>query len=217
MEQIYLNTWQKKVITLVANEPNLTNFYLTGGSALAAYYLYHRSSEDLDFFTFKEPDPMFLHAFINRLKKKLEVKTIRFERLYDRNIFFFRVGEEEVKLEFTLYPFSQLEMPKIIGGIRVDSLRDIAANKLMAILDRFDPKDFVDLFFILKRYKLEKIRKDVEKKFGIKIDNIFLGGELMKVKRIVALPKMRKLLTIEKLKVRFASEAKKLSPAIFKA
>jgi predicted nucleotidyltransferase component of viral defense system len=29
-------------------------FYLTGGTALAAYYLRHRLSEDLDFFAEKE-------------------------------------------------------------------------------------------------------------------------------------------------------------------
>lgn len=29
------------------------NFYLTGGTALAAFYLHHRYSEDLDFFSGK--------------------------------------------------------------------------------------------------------------------------------------------------------------------
>ncbi len=39
MEQAVLNEAQKKIIKAVAEEPNLADFYLTGGTALAAYYL----------------------------------------------------------------------------------------------------------------------------------------------------------------------------------
>lgn len=59
------------------------------------------------------------------------------------------------------------------------------------------------------------VRKDVEKKFGIKIDNVFLGSELAKVKRVEALPKMIKPLTIAELKQFFSDEARELAPEIF--
>jgi predicted nucleotidyltransferase component of viral defense system len=38
--------------------------------------------------------------------------------------------------------------------VRVDSEYDIAANKLMALVDRFDPKDCVDLYFLLQKFLL---------------------------------------------------------------
>ena len=51
MEQTILTDIQRQVLTEVANEPFLRDFYLSGGTALSAYYLLHRISDDLDFFT----------------------------------------------------------------------------------------------------------------------------------------------------------------------
>ena len=216
MEQAILKPWQEKVIALVAGEPKLSDFYLAGGTALAAYYLRHRFSDDLDFFCFDEADNVFIRAFAEQIKKEIGAKNARYERLYDRNQYFFNVGQEALKVEFSHYPFKQLENAEPVDGLKVDSFRDIAANKLMALLDRFDPKDFADLFFILKKTKLADVRKDVALKFDIKIDDIFLGGELAKVKRIAALPKMIKPLTIAALKQFFSDRARELAPEIFK-
>lgn len=42
---------QKNILFLLAKEPVIAdNFYLTGGTALAEFYLGHRLSEDLVFF-----------------------------------------------------------------------------------------------------------------------------------------------------------------------
>lgn len=214
MEQEILTPEQKKVIGLVAGEMKLADFYLTGGTALAAYYLGHRYSDDLDFFIFTDPDAVFLHSFNIKIKDALGAENVRYQRLHDRRQFFFKQDKDELKVEFTKYPFRQLETPIIRDGVKVDSLRDIAANKLMALLDRFDPKDFVDLFFILQQLGFKDIRRDTETKFGTKIDDIFLGGELVKVRRIEALPKMIKPLTIENLKSFFADCANEIKTDI---
>ncbi len=216
MEQTILKPWQEKVIALIASEQKMASFYLTGGTALAAYYLRHRVSDDLDFFCFEETDNVFLHAFAERLKIEIGAESLRYERLYDRSQYFFLIDQTELKVEFSRYPFKQLENTELIGGLKIDSFRDVAANKLMALLDRFEPKDFVDMFFILKKLHLTDIRKDVELKFGIKIDNIFLGGELAKVKRVEALPQMIEPVTKEELKMFFGELAKELAPEIFK-
>lgn len=214
MEQKTLTPAQKTIIQEIAKEPKLANFYLTDGTALAAYYLHHRVSDDLDFFSFNEPDTFFIHEFVNKLKVELAAEAVRFEKLHDRNQFYFALGAEELKVEFTKYPFRQLENPKSEEGLKIDSLRDIRVNKLMAILERFDPKDFVDLYYLLQSENLENIRKDTETKFGIKIGGIFLGGELAKVRRIEALPKMLKSLTIDELKNFFSQQIKNLSTEV---
>lgn len=216
MEQAVLTADQKEIIKLVTGEPRLVDFYLSGGTALAAYYLAHRFSDDLDFFIFNDPDILFLKKFSETIKGRISASGLRFERLHDRNQFFFQTDSEELKIEFTKYPFHQLEKPQTNGGIKIDSLRDIAANKLMAMLDRFDPKDFVDLFFILQNKSLNEIRRDTEAKFEMKIDNIFLGGELAKARRIEALPKMIKQLTVSELKTLFSDLARSLAPQILK-
>lgn len=214
MEQAILTPAQQQAIAAVASEPNLQTFYLSGGTALAAYHLHHRLSDDLDFFSFDKPDAVFLHDFTGRLKEQLGATSLRFERLYDRNLFFFTIGDGELKIEFTHYPFRQLDAPALHDGLRVDSFRDLAANKLMALLDRFDPKDFVDLFFILKQRELDTVRSDAEQKFGTRIEPLFLGGELAKVRRVVALPNMITPLAVDELRAFFMERAKELAPGV---
>ncbi len=215
MGQTILKPWQESIIAAVAKEPALAQFYLTGGTALAAYYFQHRLSEDLDFFVAEKPEPVFLHAFCDQLKALLQATSVRFERLYDRWQYYFDIGDEQCKVEFAFYPFSRLEDSLRRDGIAIDSLRDIAANKIMALLDRFDPKDFVDLYYLLQSRPLVDLRDDAQKKFGMTISNLFLGGELAKVRRIAALPNMLKPLSIEELKSFFSQQAKSLASKIF--
>lgn len=214
MEQEILTNIQQKVIIAVGQEPNLKSFYLSGGTALSACYLFHRFSDDLDFFTFEEPDRSFLHNFAERLKQLVGASAIRYEKIYDRSQFYFKIKKEELKIEFTKYPFLQLEKPIEWETIKVDSQRDVAANKLMAMLDRFDPKDFVDIYFLLQKFSLDEIRKDAQKKFGAKISDMFLGSELAKVGRIEALPRMIKKITIVELKDFLGQKAKELEKDI---
>lgn len=214
MEQRVLTPLQERAIALVAKEPVLGKFYLTGGTALAAFYLHHRYSDDLGFFVADVPSVVSLEACMEQVKDALGAAALRFYRIHDRNQFFFTLDGEELKIEFTRYPFASLETPQEKNGIRVDSLRDIAANKMMAILDRFEPKDFVDLFFLLQDRTLEEVRRDAVQKFGLKIDPLFLGGELMKARRIEALPNMIKPLTVSDLKAFFAARARELAPEV---
>lgn len=214
MEQEVLKDWQKKVIALVASTPELDGFYLTGGTALSGYYLQHRVSDDLDFFSQNDFDKLFIERFINKAKNLLGASNVRFSRLYDRNQYFFEINSEENKIEFTKYPFKQINLPEKRDGISVDSEYDIAVNKLMTVVERFDPKDFVDLYFLLAKYPLLQLKSDVQKKFGHTLDPIFLGAELSKVKRIEALPKLLKPLSVEELKDFFTQETKKLSPEV---
>ena len=216
MEQEILKKWQKDAISFIFKKNGLNNFYLTGGTALAGYYLYHRISDDLDFFSFSDFDIMSIHSVAEELRKVISAEKVRFSKLYDRNQFYYSVNGEELKIEFTRYPFKQLEQPANFNEAIIDSEYDIAVNKLITITDRFDPKDFVDLYFLLKKYPLKKLQAAVAVKFNTKLDPITVGSSLAKVKMIEALPKMAKPLTIEELKEFFNFEAGKLSSLIIK-
>lgn len=50
-----LQPLQKRFLTFWFSLPDHDRFYLTGGTALAEFYLGHRISFDLDFFTAEEP------------------------------------------------------------------------------------------------------------------------------------------------------------------
>jgi hypothetical protein len=55
------------------------------------------------------------------------------------------------------------------------------------------------------------VRRDVEQKFSMSVDGVFLGGELSKVRRMVALPNMVTPLDIETVKQFFEDQAKQLA------
>ncbi len=50
-----LQPLQKRFLEIWATLPEQSQFYLTGGTALAEFYLGHRFSFDLDLFTAEEP------------------------------------------------------------------------------------------------------------------------------------------------------------------
>lgn len=55
MTKTILSDNQNKILEAISNDNAICQiFYLTGGTALAEYYLRHRLSEDLDFFSEKE-------------------------------------------------------------------------------------------------------------------------------------------------------------------
>ena len=84
-----LSANQQKTLSRIAGEQSLAkHFYLTGGTALAAYYLNHRLSEDLDFFSEQEFDPPVISAFFKKISAEAGIQSVSFEQSFNRNIFF---------------------------------------------------------------------------------------------------------------------------------
>lgn len=219
MEQAVLTKDQERVLALMRQNKELaTRFYLTGGTALAGFYLHHRYSEDLDFFTEEKEFPQFqVEAFVDVIRKDVRAKNVVYRRIYDRRIFFFQTADDELKVEFTYYPFRRL-YPAIGNDGAIDALADIAANKMMALMDRIEPKDFVDLYFIMTEggIPFEKLRELVAQKFHLTLESVTWGSEFAKVKWLDKLPRMLKPLTLGELKEFFAARARELAPEIWK-
>ncbi|MDO8590592.1 MAG: nucleotidyl transferase AbiEii/AbiGii toxin family protein [bacterium] len=188
------------------------NFYLTGGTALAAFYLRHRYSEDLDFFSEKEFDIVQLDIVLKKIKEKLAISRIDYQQSYNRNIFFLHFGEEIVKTEFTYFPFPRIEQGKKEYGIQIDSLLDIATNKLFTIYQRTQARDYVDLYMIVKKegYALSELTKKAKLKFDWHIDALQLGTQFIKSKEAEDFPRMLLEIQPEKWREFFLEEARKL-------
>ena len=187
-----LTAHQQKLLTLLSKEQDLcSTFLLSGGTALAAFHLFHRLSDDLDFFSMEKVDELRVHRFIDDVSGSIGVQSNDHRRVFDRSIFQLTLADESLlKLEFTHYPYASLDAPVSVDGVRIDSLRDIAANKLAALLDRFEPKDYYDLYFILRQQgrTLHALRADTEKKFGFVINPVVLGAACARVERLPILP-----------------------------
>ncbi|MCL0028373.1 nucleotidyl transferase AbiEii/AbiGii toxin family protein [Peptococcaceae bacterium] len=131
----------------------LTDFYLAGGTALALL-LGHRKSFDFDWFSQSKFDTSEL---LNKLSKlgNTELIEIKKDTLY--------LFLDNVQLTWLYYPYPLIDPVIKVEGINLASLTDIALMKLIAISQRGERKDFIDLYVILQ----EKRGTDLELLFEL--------------------------------------------------
>lgn len=212
-----LSRRQVDFLEKIGEEKELSkNFYLTGGTPLAAFYLNHRYSEDLDFFSEREIDVLSINVFLQKSKKELGIIKIDYEQSFNRNLFFLHFPDEILKTEFTFFPFVRIESSIKHYGVDTDSLLDIAVNKLFTIYQRVKARDYIDLFFICKEkgYLVVDLIKKAKIKFDWHIDPLQLGTQFIKVEKAEDWPKMIKVLDKKDLEAFFELEAKNLKDQI---
>lgn len=169
-------------------------FYLTGDTALAAFYLHHRISLDLDLFT---QDKTALNAIVSPL---LDIAAqiggrLRLQRQSDYYLQAVLEREEiPVRVDLVCDVGPLFGEKRLCAGIVVDSLENIAVNKVTALLSRTESKDFVDLYFILQAgFRLEDlIRQAKQKDMGL--TEFFLAHMMRRVTQ-VSPPQMLKPLS----------------------
>lgn len=190
------------------------NFYFTGGTALSAIYLHHRLSDDLDFFSQNKFDTQPLLALISewgeKYKLKTESKELEVVRIY---LLKFPDGEK-LKVDFGYYPYKRLETGKTVSSVEIDSLLDIAVNKLQTIHQRTTAKDFVDLYFLLKKFTIWDLMEGVRVKFRIELDPYTIAADCLKVDGFENLPVMLKPLTLTNLQIFYRDLAKKIGLSV---
>ena len=123
--------------------------YLAGGTAVALQ-LDHRISYDLDFFT---PIKFKSEEVLEDLKK---IKDFQLERTDWQTI----LGSfPDCKFSLFYYQYPLIEPPKDFNGIKVADLKDLVASKIGAISSRGTKRDFIDLFYILKKGKVGNLQE----------------------------------------------------------
>lgn len=149
-----INKVQKEILSQFGDIPDSNEFYLTGGTALSFFYLKHRRSNDLDFFT-NTPD--FILPFSYNLEDNLKNKGCLTQRQRGLHSFVEIMATKD--RESTIIHLAQdapyrleavkqfIDYPKL----NVDSLKDIATNKLLALFGRATLRDFIDVYFLIKQ------------------------------------------------------------------
>ena len=144
-----------RLVARTAAAAGNTSVRLEGGTALAAYYLGHRESEDLDFFSDYGFDQ---RAFGDAVAAEGATEGLRFTPTGAANPTFarFLVHDEQNPADPPLKvdlggqsPFHLAPLEETTEEIRVASYRDLTAGKLHAICDRFEARDYIDLHVIL--------------------------------------------------------------------
>jgi len=187
-----LTPFQIEVLNEIARTTLIEQFYLTGGTALAEFHLYHRLSEDLDFFSEEEFNPVIAQNFIRKLVKTLKLTDTDYRVQLGLHIFFLHKEKEILKIDFNYYPFPRLEKKLHYKNLEVDSMRDIAVNKLQTIVTQPRTRDFIDLYCIMQKtgWKLSELRKEARNKFDWYVDSLELGSKIMLVKEQKDYPRM---------------------------
>jgi len=214
-----LSKKQIEILEQISGDKNICrDFYLTGGTALAEFYLQHRLSEDLDFFSEKEVEPQAIAVFWKQQQKKLGIKKVVFEQSFNRNLFFLHLAKEIIKTEFTYFPFPRIEKKIKINKLFVDSLLDIAVNKVFTIYQQPRSRDFIDLYLIIEKtgWQIDDLVKKARMKFEWHIDLLQLGAQFIKAKEVKDYPRMLKKIKPEVWQDFFLAEAEKLKDKILK-
>jgi predicted nucleotidyltransferase component of viral defense system len=123
----------------------LQTFNLVGGTALALQ-IGHRKSIDIDLFGRTDFESSELNTKLNALQR--EIKIIK----NSKNINIYSI--DQIKVDIVNYHYPWLQPTLTMNGLKLASIEDIAAMKLAAVTGRGTKKDFIDLFFLLKKYSL---------------------------------------------------------------
>ncbi len=144
----------RNLLTQLAPAPALADFALGGGTSLALRFG-HRISVDLDFFTPREFDP-------GQLTGQLAIEGATQINRAGNSLTLDACG---TKLDFLRHAYPLLAPPDEIEGIRLLSLRDVAAMKLNAIANRGAKKDFFDLVELQRHHPLPAMIEWFEAKY----------------------------------------------------
>lgn len=151
-----ITTLQRDLLALFASLPDQQYFYLTGGTALAEFYLGHRLSFDLDFFTSQDG---LIQPFSYQLEKACEkhgchVKVVR--RFATFVQFTVDRGDESHKIDLALdSPFRFESTVQADYGGYVNDFTDLKVDKLLAYFGRAEPRDAIDLHFLMQLEPLD--------------------------------------------------------------
>jgi len=133
-------------------------YFLVGGTAIALH-IGHRRSIDFDLFKFNQIKPKSIVNKISEFNYNFIVTRRVSEQL--------NVSIKNVKFTFFQYPFEINASEKFEDILRLPKLIDLAAMKAYALGRRSKWKDYVDLYFILKKhFTIEQISKKANEIYG---------------------------------------------------
>ena len=193
-----LAAWQLQAIDAVARSKLASEVVFGGGAALAVRHLHHRRSEDLDFFLPRELEDGELRP----LTRSLVSGGVR-------------IDEQQVGPRRTLLLLRESKeiVESTSRGLVVESLLDMTVNKVQALLTRFRPRDFIDLYFLLREgpeLDLNRLLDLVRAKFDVGADRLALAHRMLLASGIDELPAMLRPVAQDELVAFFESQARAL-------
>lgn len=164
-KSFYASPLQRSILLQLADNDIISEyFFLTGGTALSVFYLQHRTSDDLDFFTVESIDLQDIYHWIRTV-------WLNDQKLIKSSPEFLSLLINEMKVEFVIDSLSERTQRSraLINNrsIAIDSLSNIGVNKFCTIVSRIEPKDYIDFYFLfegLSETKFENLYQEARKR-----------------------------------------------------
>lgn len=188
-----LLSYQVEFLRQFFASPVTQSFFLTGGTALSAFYFSHRESRDFDLFSMEEFSMPQIELLIRDIAKKLDaatsvkVVTNSYKEMYishEKDGWIQRVDiVREQPIHFGNITF--------LDGVRVDSLENIGSNKILTLLSRLEVKDYVDFYTIVTKSPITfDALFELAKQKDSGLNEFYLAQSITSVESLSMLPVM---------------------------
>jgi hypothetical protein len=143
-----VDTATLELIISLQSKPYLSDFYLVGGTALAIH-LGHRKSVDIDLFSNFSFDAS---ALLEQIQQDFSYKLI-----YTASNTL-KGSVSQINVDILSHRYKYISEPLEMDRIKIASVPDIIAMKLNAISTSGQrSKDFIDIFYLLRKFTLGKM------------------------------------------------------------
>ncbi|MCX8056151.1 MAG: nucleotidyl transferase AbiEii/AbiGii toxin family protein [Ignavibacteria bacterium] len=149
----FLTSNTKQVLFELSEKDFFKNFTMVGGSGIA-FYLKHRLSEDLDFFSWESTLPNDISNFIMECKSSYRLEITNLSNTYAD----FVLNDVKISLFAYNWELLKLKRQKMINNIYVADLDLLCVMKINALSMRAKFRDYYDLYILNKEiYDIDKM------------------------------------------------------------
>lgn len=170
------------------------SFFLTGGTALSAFYFGHRESKDFDLFSMEPFNAQQVRTLVEKIASELgsiveaKVVTTDYQELYLHH----SQDAWTQRIDIVAEQPKHFGMITKVDAVRVDSLENIGSNKILTLFGRFEPKDYVDFYTLVTQTKLTfDDLFELAKRKDTGLSEFYLANSIASVDKIETWPSMR--------------------------
>ena len=158
MSTLYINTLDKNLRDIFQKLSNFSDeFVLAGGTAIMLLANY-RKSFDFDLFSQRPLKKSLLAKARQIFGDDINIQV-------DNSKLLLFTTPDGVKIDFVHFPYPPLHDVVKNGPISLFDLRDLASNKAYTIGRRATWRDYIDMFFLEKRFGLGLIMDEAKTRF----------------------------------------------------
>jgi hypothetical protein len=172
-----LRPLQQQVARIVSSLPQARGFALAGGATLVVARVVDRSTKDLDFFgpsaddvhrLLEAPEPALANAGLTVHRERVGPSFVRLTVMGDDD-----ATEVDLAADARMRPVDSGPLGPML------SIEELAADKLLALFDRAQARDFVDVAALVERFGLDRLcdlAKEKDAGFSRPVLRDMLGG-----------------------------------------